>query len=194
MDIREFWTLIEQTKADSGGDHHLQEILLIERLSTMTIEEIADYHWIFDDLSAQIHRYDIRDAAQIIEGGTGDDGFKDFCTGVIFQGLSVFEDTLRDPETLADILEAGDTLRHETLAYVGPYAYVRKTGNEDADLEFYELFNQLRPTYNIYPNAEDDYVPLEWTTDEEYERAIQERYPKLFKKFYLYRKSGSSTD
>lgn len=185
MDTREFWTLIEQTKVESNGDHKRQEILLIERLAAMPVEEIVDYQWIFDDLSAQIHRYDIRDAAQIIESGTGDDGFKDFCTGVIFQRQWVFENALRDPETIADILEAGDTLRHETLAYTGPFAYERKTGIDDASV-FYDLVDRSRPPYKIYPDSNDDYVPLEWTTDEEYERAIQERYPKLFEKFYLY--------
>jgi hypothetical protein len=194
MDIREFWNLIEQTKAATNGNPDWHAGLLTERLAALPVEEIMDYSRIHDVLMRRAYRRELWDAAVIIEGGVGTDGFVDFRSGLIAQGETIYENALRDPDTLADVVEAGEYIRNQTMGDVDSDAYREKTG-EDYPLR--ELMTLLLMSQETLQDP--DYVQLTYIYDmqfmvskEKYESEIKQRFPRLYEKFYPYWKTYHS--
>jgi hypothetical protein len=133
MTMDEFWGLTERTHEASDGDPEKQRNLLIEELVEMPIEEIFDYQRIHDQLENESYRTEIWNVAYIIGQGCGNDSFDDFRCWLIAQGKSVFERTLRDPDSLADYVsvERRFETQWEGLLYVAAYAYQEKLNTED---------------------------------------------------------------
>jgi hypothetical protein len=172
LNDEKFWELIEDTKVKSNGDSNLQVELLIDRIAQMSLANIFEYERIFDKFHDLAYRSDLWAAAFIINGGCGDDGFMDFRAWLIAQGKQIYDEALRDPETLVDVVEGEDDefgrLGYaflEKMNYIPRYAYEKKTG------ESMPLFpgSHLRP----------DLVGEIWDEDTFYEM-----YPKLAAKFH----------
>ncbi len=136
MEIAEFWALIEETKLVSNRDSKRQADLLVEMLSQKEISEIINYAEIYHQLENTAYRCDLWDAANIIEGGLGDSGFRDFRAWLIGQGKDIFERTLENPEYLVDIVELGQDIRDEYLLYVAMNAYEAKTGTVEIPAQY----------------------------------------------------------
>jgi hypothetical protein len=80
---------------------------------------------------ADSYRSPLWAAAYVINGGCSDDGFENFRSRLITQGRQVYERTVADPDTLADLpviqakaprtwpVECEDTLRITSEAYLG---------------------------------------------------------------------------
>jgi hypothetical protein len=73
-------------------------------------------------------------AAYLIEGGCGDDGFMDFRDGLVLQGRAVFTRAVADPDSLADVpvirAMAADKgwVGFESLSYLVRRAYEQVMG------------------------------------------------------------------
>jgi len=133
MDVKQFWHIIEQTRAAAGSDVRKQEELLTEALVELAGSEIVTFHDIYSELTDRAYRADLWDAAYIIGCGCGDDGFYDFRGWLIGQGQAIYERALQDPESLVDALDANFDAQLETqtpLQFTAIRAYERKTGNE----------------------------------------------------------------
>ena len=88
------------------------------------------YQSILDDLKDEAYIAELWEIAYIMDGGCGDDGFMDFRAWLIGQGKTVFEKALANPESLVDIVEAGQETKSEALLYVAMEAYENKTGKD----------------------------------------------------------------
>jgi len=163
MDETEFWRLIEQAKANSGGDCEEQVRLLAERLAQYPPDDIIAFDMILDSVMALSYDWALWAGAYIVNGGCSDDGFDYFRGWLIAQGKASFFAAVCDPETLVDIVPAEAALRGwvecEDMLYVAREAYEQRTSQE---LPF-RLSEQPRE-----PSGE------EW--DEE---TVEERYPNL---------------
>jgi hypothetical protein len=105
---------------------------LREILTNLLPEEIIDYQKHFYECMDQAYNWDLWGAAFIIQGGCSDDDFMDFRSWLISMGKDVFEATLKNVESLVDVVdrpEVEDCFFEEFL-YVPSMVYEEKTGEE----------------------------------------------------------------
>ena len=135
MDKAQFWQLIEDAHAKSGGDSDIQAAALKSSLMLLSADDVAVFESIFNECRRDAYRWDLWGAAYLINGGGSDDGFEYFCWWLIGQGQAVYEAALANPDSLADLIrsdiEWGDAdLDCEELGYVAGEVYEQKTGRE----------------------------------------------------------------
>jgi hypothetical protein len=166
FDEENFWQFIAEAKAQSGKDGERQVQILVDKLASMSLEDIAAYSAMFDHLQDIAYQRELWTAASLITGG-GNDGFMDFRAWLIAQGQEVFYAVLRDPDILADMVEVNrygfGNAELENMNYVDQYAYEKKTGDEDMP----RLHNNARAK-----------LKGDWLDDE-----ACEKFPKIMKKF-----------
>ncbi len=167
MDVEQFWQLIERTHDESGGSPPHQFELLVQALVQMTEKEILAFDRIFETLMNRAYTTDVWNAAYTMTS-CGDDSFTDFRGWLIAQGKAIYERTLHDPDSLADVVafEDADQTTWESVSYVASRAYERKTQSEDG-----------LPGWGFHP-ALTGSLPLQNPSE-----AYQTLYPKLWAKF-----------
>jgi hypothetical protein len=172
MDIKAFWELIDKTREATNGDARKQSDLLTEELTKLHPEEIISFQRIFYDLKDKAYIGNLWDAATIIKmNGCGDDGFQEFREWLVGRGKEAYENAIKDPETLVNVLEASQVI-FPTLLCPAMDAYEKITGKDmpPNPREWPEL--QGRTTINI------DKEETELLTE------ISARFPKLTAKFW----------
>lgn len=169
MTETEFWKYIEDAHSDAGGDTEQQSELLIERLSLLPEAEIMEFERHFNAREKESYSWNLWGAAYLINGGCSDDGFDYFRGWLIAQGRTVFENALKDPDTLADVVtreEAAEgNVEAEDMLYVAMYAYRKRTGRE-----LYDDMDQT-PVSPAPPEPTGD----AWEDDDD----LDARYPRL---------------
>jgi hypothetical protein len=167
MNIEEFWQIIEKAGMEGRGDCGRTAAEVVRTLSRLDAEEIRSFRERLDDLLDESYRWDLWGAADLINWGSGDDGFYYFRAWLIAQGRQVFENALCDPDSLAE--HPAMAGRHELAAlecqdflYAAHDAYKAVTGQE--------LPLPPRPARTI--------IGERWTFDDVH--AMQERYPRLW--------------
>lgn len=169
MDTKQFWRLMEASRAKSGGDGEeqcdAQAEHLKQSLSLLPAEDIVAFGNIFDLCRKDAYRWDLWGAAYLINGGASDDGFEYFCRWLIGQGPAIFEAALADPDSLSslitdDIVWGDAGLDCEELGYVAGEVYEEKTGQEISSDEA-----------DFIP---DEPVGLRWEEDD-----LESLYPKI---------------
>ncbi|WP_433606358.1 DUF4240 domain-containing protein [Dactylosporangium sp. CA-139114] len=119
MEIERFWALIE-----GGAD-----------LTELPPDEIVAFARRYSQVLDAAYLAPLWAAAYLIEGGCGDDGFRDFRAGLMLQGRAAFEAACADPDSLADLpivreMAAGSGwLGYEALHYAARNAYRARTGD-----------------------------------------------------------------
>jgi hypothetical protein len=135
MDPRQFWQLIERSKAESEGDCYMQADALTLILLELPAKAIVAFDRLFAHYSDQAYRNDLWAAAYIINRGCSDDGFEYFRRWLIGQGEAVYTAALRDPESLLSVvkpqIEGAPYLGYECepLGHVADQVYAQKTGS-----------------------------------------------------------------
>lgn len=146
VDVDTWWSLIEQARArvgDRADDRNSPDDPLVGTLTELLValepEQIIAFERRFGEVWASAYRWPLWTAAELIEGGCGDDGFMDFRAGLILQGRTVFERAVADPDTLAElpvvIMMAGDEggwIGCEDFNYAPGRAYARRVGETDS--------------------------------------------------------------
>jgi hypothetical protein len=134
MTEADFWNLIETAKADADGDTERQAEILTERITELPEAEIIAFERIFRTLHQQSYDWKLWGAAYLLNGGCSDDGFDYFRGWLIAQGQSIFENALKDPDSLADVVTAEQVeeaiFESETMLSIAQSAYEKKTGIE----------------------------------------------------------------
>ena len=166
MDDAAFWQLTADTRAESGNDTGRQSELLEERLSRLPGPQIVDFGRIRHELDQRAYSWDIWGAAYVIDDGCSDDCFRDFRAYLISLGRDAYEAALRDPDSLAPIVQDAEQGDWENADNVAPDAYESATG-EDFPADDSDLSGD--------PSGEP------W--DDEDQEALVQRYPALAAKF-----------
>ncbi len=135
MTTDEFWDMIAFAKGRVEGlddpQCERQAELLESYLANLAPADIIDFHRIFRESMQQANDRGLWGAAYIINGGCSVDGFDYFRGWLIAQGRDVFDAAMRDPDTLADVVDGQqDDYEGEFMLYVGADAYEAKTGVE----------------------------------------------------------------
>ena len=131
MDETTFWRLMVGTRDAAGGARDAvaaadQAECLSEFVSQLPPEEIIAFENILGDKLNAAYRWDLWDAATLINCWCSDDGFLSFRAWLVGQGPTVYEMAVREPDTLADV--ADGRCRGKDLLNVALKAYEAKTG------------------------------------------------------------------
>jgi hypothetical protein len=148
---------------DAGGAAHDRNPgddplpgLLRERLIALLPQEILDFAVTAVVVRDSAYLWLLWGAADLIEGGCSDDGFRDFRDGLILQGREVFSRTVANPDSLVELpivraMADGDGwLGFESLSYLPLHAWRERAGTDDAfhaamDLRLAELSRPTAP-------------------------------------------------
>lgn len=169
MDRSRFWKIIDASRRAAKGDLEAQAAALRKQLQDLSAEEIIQFQQVFDEYWVRAYHWDLWAAAYIIDGGCSADGFMDFRAWLISKGEKVYENALKDPETLVKVVkEADEGAQFEAFQYVASQAWEEQTGQEA------DQFPRKKLKYPKSPRGK------QWSEDGE---DLQVRFPKLCKKF-----------
>jgi hypothetical protein len=139
-----FWEIISASRSDffkrpstpneSGMiegvmDHqvkHLREILV-----GLPLEEVANFNELFIEYMHEAYDWELWAAAFILGKGCSDDGFSDFRTWLISMGREIYENAIKNPESLVDVVDRKDVedFFFEELGSVPIEVYEEQTGD-----------------------------------------------------------------
>ncbi|WP_165484796.1 DUF4240 domain-containing protein [Streptomyces kasugaensis] len=170
MDETEFWELIDGSREAAEGDPEEQADLLVERLAGRDPDVVVDFARHFEARYNRAYAWELWAAAGIMLGGASDDAFDFFRCWLIGQGREVFEGALHDPDRLADLVTDFDEAVDgdaEELGYAADEAYEQLTG-------------AVLPDLGLPPQPPE---PLGTYLDFDDDRALAERFPRLWDRF-----------
>jgi len=136
MDKQEFWRLIDFAHQQANGDEQLFENLLGKSLGQYPPEEIIEFECLLEQQILAANDFKVMAAQKIIEGSVTDDSYLYFRCWLISQGKNVFEEAIRNPDSLSNIDTEGTVAEFEPLLYVATQAYRNKTGKKEEDESF----------------------------------------------------------
>ncbi|MEV6160370.1 DUF4240 domain-containing protein [Streptomyces sp. NPDC052052] len=170
MDETQFWEIIDSTREAAGGDPEEQADLLVERLVLLDPDAVLDFARHFEARYHRAYLWELWGAAAVLLDGASEDAFDCFRYWLIGQGREVFEGALRDPDSLAELLDGfdeefdGDA---EDLGYAADEAYERLTG-------------VIAPDLGLPPQAAE---PAGTPFGFEDETVLAKRFPALWARF-----------
>jgi hypothetical protein len=131
MNHTTFWQLIDQARAESRGDRERLVRTLEFLLQALPQREIVAFERIYDEYRFRAYRSELWAAAGLLNGGCSDDGFEYFRGWLIAQGERVYEEALRDPDSLAAFADPNrDDYELEAMLYAPGRAYEARTGRK----------------------------------------------------------------
>jgi hypothetical protein len=146
VDEDAWWALIEAARAEAGEhaddrdspDDPLVD-LVTDRLAGLDGPAIVAFDVQLTRRLDAAYRRPLWNAAYLIEGGCGDDGFMDFRAGLALLGRDVFARAVDDPDSLADVptvvrmgREDRGWIGAEGLHYAARGAYRLVTGETES--------------------------------------------------------------
>jgi hypothetical protein len=133
-----FWNLVDETGRAAGSDTSRDSELVKERLIHESPQAIVRFAQARRRLDRQLYTWKLWGAAAVIEDVCSDDCFRDFRAYVISLGHDAFERALRNPDSLAAVVQDAESGDWENADDVAPDAYSSVTGNDfpldDVDL------------------------------------------------------------
>jgi hypothetical protein len=134
----QFWQLTDDARRAGGNDTSQRTEVLKERLTHLPPQAIVDFARERHRLDRRAYTWKLWGAAAVIEDGCSDDCFRDFRAYLISLGRGPYEQALRDPDSLASVVQDAETGDWENADNVAPDAYSSVTGNDfpldDSDL------------------------------------------------------------
>jgi hypothetical protein len=146
MRIDDWWGLIERARTTVGAradDRNSPDDplpgALTDVLAALEPAEIIDFYLKSTEVTDSAYRHPLWNAAYLIEGGCGDDGFMDFRDGLILLGRDTFTRAVADPDSLAELpvvvrmsRDESGWIGFESLSYPINKAYRRSQGEIDS--------------------------------------------------------------
>jgi hypothetical protein len=179
MNEDEFWALIASTHRDDTFEHAKA---LAHELATRSTDTIHLFGLYWNEAIGRAYQHDLWNAASLIGGGCGDDGFLDFRAWLVLQGRTVYEAALADPDSLADIVSDDDPHRYQYEVYPDLDAWTAATGEadyaamRDSERETFARLGIEVPPRPALPTGED------WDPEDETE--TRRHLPRLANRFY----------
>ncbi len=103
MDTVFFWKIMDYAFAKAKFDNKLKEQTILDQLIKLTPEQIQEFEIIFQQMNLKANTWNNMAAHTIIEGGSSDDTFFYFRCWLISLGKYHFDETLKNPDHLADV-------------------------------------------------------------------------------------------
>ena len=129
MDFIQFWQIIEKTRQGNRNNLEHYEKSLAKNLRSLTPAEIIGFDAKITELTRRAYRWNLWDAAYLINGGCSDDGFFYFRLWLIAQGEKIYEEALLNPDSLADyITKEDEECEFEALNSIAYDIWSERTG------------------------------------------------------------------
>jgi hypothetical protein len=129
---------VASARDEAGDDTGRQSELLETRLRSLPPDQIVAFQQHRHELDRRAYTWDLWGAAYVIEDGCSDDCFRDFRAYLISLGPKVYEAALRDPDSLASVVQDAEAGDWENADSVAGDAYSEVTGEDipvdDSDL------------------------------------------------------------
>lgn len=176
MDDQEFWKIIDYAFINSGGSAKAEAQIITQKLSEYKPDEIVDFEIILCEELIKANDFKIMAIDRIIDGTLTDDTYLYFRCWLISLGRETYEQTFKNPDYLADVVEKGVEPDFESLLYVATEAFKIKTGKEIEDETFPRNVADKKGLNYDYGGPPT--TGKEWKEDE-----LPKLYPKLWHKF-----------
>ena len=174
MDQAQFWDIIQRSLVALTVEEQID--FLSNELGKLSKEEILEFDFIFRQKHEEAYTWDIWAAAYTMQGGCSDDGFIEFRAWLVYRGKEVFEKTLKNSDSLAELgrekLEESE--ESEDFYFLTADAYEEIPGVEGLDVEEDPNFKPVE--FKELPAGKD------W--DEENLDELRARNPEIFKLFW----------
>lgn len=128
MDKGAYWDIVEAARADGGDASEVAERVVAD-LRARPPEVVFEFVQQQGLLLADSYSWELWGAAYIVNGGCSDDGFDYFRGWLLAQGRAAFEAVVAAPDSLADLIDAGDEAEGEDMLAAGASAYKALTGS-----------------------------------------------------------------
>jgi hypothetical protein len=144
VDSGAFWALVERAREGADGDVATMADTLAALLDELDRGAVAGFQQQLVAQSRRTYTWNHGDAADLVCGRLGDDGFTDFRSWMLAQGRQVYEAFVADPDALADVddVERACEGDGELFAAASDDVYEEKGGGVGED----EDFPLLEPT------------------------------------------------
>lgn len=179
MSSEMFWEIIDST-IEHEAIPQRQLSSLRSTLSNLTPDEIVAFEQAFTRKLWRAYTWDLWGAAHVAHGGASDDAFEYFRRWLVSKGRHVYDTVLRNPDDLADLIEAGTSgvtpgedgvFEFEAIYYVALDVWGAKTGKD-----FYAVGSD-------FPEGSDGPTELSGTPFEDDVEHLSQRCPKLWRIF-----------
>jgi hypothetical protein len=171
MDVEHFWRLVDSTR---GQPDRIEALAAL--LAEQPPDDIVRFRLLYDDLILSANRVNLWAAAHQINGGCSDDDFYYFREALIERGRPLFEAAVKDPDSLADVIQPGEVLKEpEGLGNAPAMAWTAKTGGTEE--AFYEAVDAADERSDRGDAEEGEW----WDFDDAEE--VRERLPRLAARF-----------
>ncbi|WP_198033425.1 DUF4240 domain-containing protein [Flavobacterium commune] len=170
-----FWTIIGHAVKESKGNDDLKEQILISELKKLSLVEIKNFEFAFRKCIIDADEFKIMAAMKIIEGYVSDDSYLYFRCWLIGQGKTIFQETLKNPDYLTNVVNQDKIHEFEGLMYVATKAYEIKSGKKE-DESFPR--NEAGKIGLDYDFGAPPTKGVDWTEDE-----LPNLLPKLYSKY-----------
>jgi hypothetical protein len=160
LDKERFWNIVEQSCVNSGGEQDAQVAALKAILATLSVGEIEQFAARFREARVEAYRWDLWAAAYLIQGGCSDDCFDYFCSWLISLGKDRFEAALRDPDSLAEVIDEPDDeegREFEAFAVAANRVWEDKTGKNILEMPRPAVQWPHRPAGEPWEDQGDEY-------------------------------------
>lgn len=146
MDDDQFWQLIEAARTTAGGDPDAMADALSAALNRMSRAQVEQFEQAFVRQSRRTYTWNHGDAAELVCGYLGDDGYTDFRSWMIAQGRRVYEAFVADPDSLADLDHVEDACEGaELFGAAASDVYESKGGVPGDDVEAFPIPELAEP-------------------------------------------------
>lgn len=177
MDKKEFWQLIEAAKETSKGNQLQQEQTLINSLAQLEPEQIIEFECILREYLMEADHFNVMAAQKILNGYVTDDSYLYFRCWLVGQGEAIFTNALRNPDTLATIVQE-PYIDFEELLYVATMAFEKCTGTKEEDAQEGVFPRDVAHSRGLDYDSGSETKGEDWT-----ENQLPKMLPKLWKKF-----------
>jgi hypothetical protein len=164
-----FWNIIEESFNETGGqlfkDSEARSESIIRQLDNLSREDLILFNRHFETKVVEADHYNVMALLFIIEGSVTDDPYLYFRCELVGQGRNVFENAIKDTDSLSGILAPDIYLQSEYFMKLADKAYLKKFGEGNLPSGF---------ANDIYGDTQGE--------DWEYED-LPIRFPKLCAKF-----------
>jgi uncharacterized protein DUF4240 len=168
MERPQFWEIIEASRRQARGDQAVQLKALAAELRHLSLDELVRFTDHCCECIRRADRNDIYAAAAIIDGfWVSDDAFTYFLEWLISQGERVYEDTLANPDSLADVVEKGAVCDFEGFGWMAARIWEERTGRSSEHIPIQRGSEARAPEGPAWKDDED----------------LMQRFPRLWAKF-----------
>jgi hypothetical protein len=168
VDRGRFWEIIDVTRRRAQGRQGAQFDALEEQLRALSAEEVASFDEHFRACMRRSDCNDVYAAAALIDGfWLSDDAFTDFLELLVAQGEAVFENALKNPDSLADAVAKGAVCAFEGFGYIAARVWEEKTGVSPEKMPGHGATAATAPEGPAWKDDED----------------LKQRFPRLWERY-----------